>query len=129
IDDLQPADPDRYIKTPVWDTAMNKMGWGAYLSDLHKQGVDIPAYAAPARNTDYRGLPPTITFVGSLEPFYQETLDYVEALKQESVDVAFKLYDGCFHGFDFLGPNAKVSEDARDFTFDSFADFYDRYVS
>jgi len=128
IDDRQPSDPDRYIKTPVWDTGMNKMGWQAYLADLLKQGSDIPAYAAPARNTDYKKLPPTVTFVGSLEPFYQETLDYVEALKKENVDVAFKVYDGCFHGFEFLSPKAKISQAAQDFTFSQFSSFYDRYV-
>lgn len=81
IDDQQPNDPDRYMETPVWDTGLNTIGWNAYLADLHREGAEIPAYAAPARNKDYQGFPPTITFVGDLEPFYQETLDYVRALR------------------------------------------------
>jgi len=129
IDDLQPSDAARKMHAPVWNTDMNRIGWGAYLAELHSKGEEIPSYAAPARNTNYQGFPPTITFVGSLEPFYQETLDYVAALEKESVDVAFKLYDDCFHGFDVLAPSAGISKDALNFTYDSYADFYDRYVN
>ncbi|QFU77865.1 alpha/beta hydrolase [Halioglobus maricola] len=128
IDDTQPDDPAREIHTPVWDTRMNKLGWGAYLAGLKRSGEEIPAYAAPARNSDYRGFPPTITFVGTLEPFYWETAAYVDALRSEQVDVAYEEYEGCYHAFDALGGQAEVSRKARAFTYDNFAAFYDKYV-
>ena len=127
IDDQQPHDANRYMETPVWDTELNTIGWNAYLADLHRDGAEIPAYAAPARNTDYQGFPPTITFVGDLDPFYQETLDYVQALRDAGVEVTFREYKGCYHVFDMFGQG--IAEDARAFTFDQYAEFYDRYVS
>ena len=128
IDDLQPSDPERDISAPVWDTDINRVAWKAYLADLHKDGAGIPAYAAPARNLDYRGFPPTITFVGDMEPFYRETLNYVDALRRENVEVAFKEYAGCFHGFDMLAPESDIGKDALAFTYDTFAEFLDRYL-
>jgi acetyl esterase/lipase len=67
-------------------------------------GEQVPAYTAPARATDLRGLPPTLTFVGDLEPFRDETIQYVENLKESRINVAFKLCKGCYHGFDVLNP-------------------------
>ena len=128
IDDTQPSDPAREVHVPVWDTDMNRIGWGAYLADLHARGAEIPAYAAPARNTDYSDFPPTMTFVGTLEPFFQETRAYVEALRAAGVDVAYKEYEGCFHAFEFFAAERPVGRDGMNFTFDAYAEFYDKYA-
>ena len=127
IDDTQPDDATRAMSAPVWDTNANRLGWDAYLAGLHSAGEAVTPYAAAARSEDYRGLPPTITFVGDMEPFCEETRAYVSALKAVEVDTAFREYPGCFHGFDFF--KAPISRDAQDFTYNSFADFYDRYVT
>ena len=68
----------------VWNTERNHLGWRAYLRADAKKAVS--PYAAPARQSDYRGLPPCYTFVGSGEPFYAETLRYVENLKAAGVE-------------------------------------------
>ena len=128
IDDQQPNDPARNIDTLLWNTDTNRIGWNAYLADLKRQGAEIPAYAAPARNSDYRGFPPTITFVGTLEPFYWETAVYAETLKEAGVDVAFEVYEGCFHGFELIMPKADISKQAWKFFFGSYERFYDKYV-
>ena len=62
-----------------------------------------------------------------MEPFYRETVEYVGALRDEGIEVAFKEYPGCFHAFDMFGDG--ISEDARNFTYGRFADYYDRYVT
>lgn len=90
IDDQQPNDPERAIDSPSWNTEMNSIGWGAYLADLHAAGDKIPSYAAPIRNKDYAGFPPTITFVGTLEPFHKETAQYVEGLRSAGIEVAYR---------------------------------------
>lgn len=123
IDDLQVSDPKRHMITPCWDSRSNAFGWASYLKNLD----EIPAYAAPARNNDYTDFPPTITFVGNIEPFYQETVDYVSRLKAAEIDVMFKEYDKCFHGFDLIG-QSNISKDALKFTFDSYGTFYERYI-
>lgn len=126
IDHHQPHDHDRYLETLVWDTELNSIGWNAYLASLNCEGSEIPAYAVPALNTDYERFPPTITFVGDLEPFYWETRNYVQALREAGVAVSFREYKGCYHAFDMLG--AAVSDDAKKFTYDQYAEFYDRFV-
>ena len=80
-----------------------------YLKNLKDE---IPSYAAPARETDYRNLPPCYTFVGDIEPFYCETLTYVENLKLAGVDAEVDIYPNCFHAFDMLMPWKKVSRQA-----------------
>lgn len=104
---------------PVWDSAKNRAAWQLYLGTLH--GKNVPAYAAPARATDYRGLPPTCTFVGDTEPFRDETVAYVENLKAAGVPVAFELYRGAYHGFDVIAPKAAISRRATAFWIDWFA--------
>ena len=128
IDDQQPHDPARSMDAPCWDNKSNAFGWASYLKDLHAQNAEIPAYAAPARNTDYSDFPPTITFVGEYEPFYWETLEYVQRLTEAGVDVAFKEYKKCTHGAGMLAPDSPLGQDAIAFSLDSYADFYDRYV-
>ena len=128
IDDRQPDDPDRAIDSYGWNTDANRVAWNAYLAELKGQGAEIPAYAAPARNSDYQGFPPTITFVGTLEPFYWETVAYAEALKEAGVDVAFEQYEGCYHAFEMMIPGAEISQAALAFLFGNYARFYDKYV-
>ncbi len=113
---------------PAWNTHTNKKGWDSYLKDIKKNNEEVPVYASAARNKNYTNYPPTITFVGDLEPFKDETIAYVEALKVAGVDVKFKLYEGAYHGFEVFVPEAQISKDAIKFTYDSYAEFYDKYV-
>lgn len=75
---------------PVWNTKRNHIGWKAYLGEFWKK--EVPAYAAPARQTDYSNLPPAYTFVGDIEPFYWETLMYIENLKKAGVEAKADVY-------------------------------------
>ncbi|MCK5443456.1 MAG: alpha/beta hydrolase [Maribacter sp.] len=127
IDDRQITNSSKFI-TPVWDAKLNASGWRVYLKDLKEQNIDIPTYAAPARNDDYQNFPPTITLVGGADPIYDETCQYVEALKKFNIPVKFKTYEGCFHGFEFNVPNSEIAKGAVDFTFDSYAEYYDKYI-
>jgi len=129
IDDRQDTKSAKeMISVPSWNSKSNKKGWDSYLKDIRNKNEDTPLYAAPSRNEDYKNFPPTITFVGDLEPFKDETITYVNALKKEGVEVKFRLYEGCFHGFDVFVPKAQISKDAVKFTYDSYAEYYDKYV-
>jgi len=95
----------------VWNHDLNEKGWSMYLNG--ENGTDnVPPYAAAARETDFSGLPFTYTCVGQLDPFRDETLDYVTRLCRAGVDVEFHLYPGCYHGFENFTPNAAVSQRA-----------------
>lgn len=95
---------------PVWNTKRNHRAWKAYLSNIH--GEDIPPYAAPARAQDWTNLPPAYTFIGDIEPFYAETLSYVQNLRDAGIDAQVDVYPGCFHAFDMLCPWKSVSKQA-----------------
>lgn len=94
----------------VWNHSLNERGWSMYLGDLKDSG-NIPYYAAPARATvtDLQGLPYTYTCVGQLDPFRDETLQYVTQLAEAGVDVEFHLYAGAYHGFESLNPHSDIA--------------------
>ena len=113
IDDRDtPSSRDNHA--PVWNTRLNHAAWNLYLRPFrdHSRNDSVPAYAAPARQKDYRGLPPAYTFVGDIEPFYCETLTYIENLRKAGVPAKVDVYPGCFHAFDMLLPFLPVSRRA-----------------
>ncbi|WP_024804419.1 alpha/beta hydrolase [Nocardia sp. BMG51109] len=112
IDDRAITESARDNDAPVWDSVTNASAWRLYLGSRHGTG-DVPAYAAPARATEFAGLPPAFTYVGDLEPFRDETIAYVENLRSAGVPVEFEIYPGCWHGFDQVAPKAEVSVRAR----------------
>ena len=124
MDDRQASEPAREMLTPVWNSKTNAKGWELYLKDLNARNVEIPAYAAASRNNDYTDFPPTITFVADLEPFRDETVAYVEALKKAGIPVEFKLFEGCYHGFEALASKTAVSKQATRFLMQSYEKFY-----
>lgn len=119
IDDRMTTDSMRENDAPVWSARHNRVAWDLYLGDL--RGDAVPKYAAPARETDFSGLPPTTTFVGALDPFRDETLAYVEALREAGVPVECEVFAGCFHGFDLLAADSEPGKAANAFLCDRFA--------
>lgn len=104
----------------VWNGIVNQKAWRLYLGDFYGS-AEVPYYAAPARATDYRGLPPTATFVGELEPFHDETVQYVENLRKAGVPVEFAVFEGCYHAFDQAYPEAEVSKKALSLVMNAFS--------
>lgn len=104
---------------PIWTSKANKFAWKQYLNDKYNSD-DVPIYAAPARATDYTGLPPTLTFVGGIDLFKDETLNYVNNLKNAGIPTKHTIFDGCFHGFEVAAPWKKVSKEAYKFSLDGF---------
>ncbi len=99
LDDRMTSESARDNDAPVWNSISNESAWREYLGGAYGTN-SVSKYAAPSRETDYSGLPPALTFVGSIEPFRDETIEYVNNLKAAGVEVSFKLFDGCFHAFD-----------------------------
>ena len=97
----------------IWNTRRNHFGWRLYLrKDARKV---VSPYAAPANQTDYRNLPPCYTFVGDGEPFYAETLTYVENLKKAGVEAIADVYRTDMHAFDMLRDDALSREAIQKF--------------
>lgn len=108
--DNEDTETSRDNHAPVWNTRRNHYGWKQYLKNIGDRAV--PAYAAPARREDYAGLPPAYTFVCTEEPFFAETIGYVNRLKEAGVEAELDIYPGLFHAFDMLLPFLKVSKRA-----------------
>ena len=96
----------------VWNTKRNHWGWRHYLGSVYGS-AGVPPYASPARETDYRNLPPCYSFVSDGEPFFQETLDYIRNLQEAGVKAAVDVYPGNVHAFDMLCPWLKRSREAK----------------
>ena len=80
------------------------------------------------RNYNYAGLPPTMTLIGRLDPFYWETVRYIEEFKTAGVETAFREFKNCFHGFENIAGETPIGKEALDFTYSTYAEFYDRFV-
>lgn len=112
IDDRNNSESAMNNDAPIWNAHTNEIGWKLYLGELWGKS-DVPGYAAPARATDYSGLPPTYTYVGAIDPFATETVEYVEKLKSAGVTADVDVYEGAYHGFDLV-KKADVTKRAHD---------------
>lgn len=95
----------------IWDRETNILAWQAILGD--RKGDDVSPYAAPARATDLRGLPPTFIAVGDLDLFRDEDIEYAQRLRRQQVPVDLHLYSGAYHAFDLFAPTAQLSQSLR----------------
>jgi len=125
LDDRMLTASSQNNDAPVWNTASNEAAWALYLEGTEA----VPIYAAPARAENLRNLPPACTYVGTIEPFHDETVDYVNRLREQGVEVAFKEYEGCFHAFDMMGAGTNVGKDARAFLLENFRNAQKRYYT
>jgi acetyl esterase/lipase len=92
----------------VWNERLNALGWTAYLG-----GQPADEYAAPARATELRGLPPAYIDTGELDMFRDEDVDFALRLAAAEVPVELHLERGAVHAFDIIAPEAQVSRATR----------------
>ncbi len=119
LDDRMITESSQDNDAPVWNTISNINAWKLYLRDLY--GTDnVQVYASPSRLLDFSNLPPAVTYVGSIEAFRDETIDYMEKLKAEGIYAKYRVYDGCFHAFDILGGKSSLGKDAVNFLKEEF---------
>jgi len=104
---------------PVWNSKQNKLAWELYLGDLFGTD-DVPYYAAPSRAINLKNLPPTLTYVGSVEPFMDETIEMVDRLKLQGNIVHFKVFEGGYHAFDILSDKTDIGLSAKNFLLENF---------
>ena len=98
--------------SPIWDTKRNDAAWKLYKGEQE----EADRYCAPARETNYQGLPPAFTFIGTEDAFYAETKTYVHHLYEADIPVSFREYEGYHHAFDLLKHNSKAAAHARSLT-------------
>lgn len=108
--DDRDTESSRNNRGRVWNTRKNHFAWRCYLRGQNRQS--LPPYASPARLTDFTGLPPAYTFVGDGEPFYTETVRYIEALRVCGIPAWLDVYHSDIHAFDMMQPEEPLSQKA-----------------
>lgn len=96
----------------VWTREYNRFGWQSLLG-CEPGSDEVSPYAAPARATDLRDLPPTWLGVGTLDLFLDEDMAYAQRLIRAGVAVEMAIWPGAYHGFN-SDPQAKVAAQARE---------------
>lgn len=119
LDDRGLTESARDNDAPMWDSNSNTIAWKLYLKDLYGSEM-VPPYAAPSRLTDFTNLPPAYSYVGTIEPFYDETRIYFEKMKNAGIECHLDVYPGGFHGFDEIGAKKPLGKEARKNLFAAF---------
>lgn len=57
-------------------------------------------------------MPPACTFVGDIEPFYEETLTYIDNLKKAGIEAKVDVYKNWIHAYDMFFPFKKITKRA-----------------
>ncbi len=109
--DDRPTETNVDNDAPVWDSTSNENAWNLYLGELAGT-KDVPIYAAPGRASNLEGLPPAYTFIGTIEPFYAETLTYVRRLRAAGIRADLDRYRGGFHALDLFGAKKPLGKEA-----------------
>lgn len=91
----------------MWTRELNQFGWNALRGDYAADDART-GWFSPSRSEDLSKLPPAWLTTGSLDLFFDETLDYAQRLCAAGVSVECHSYAGAVHGFNGLA-EAKVT--------------------
>jgi acetyl esterase len=91
-----------FTDTPSWDRPSTAACWAHYLRGRRaltggSPAANVPAYAAPARATDLRGLPPAHITAMEYDPLRDEAVLYALGLLEAGVHVELHMYPRTFH--------------------------------
>jgi acetyl esterase len=109
LDDRMQTASVEFVGTPMIDGSDVARCWGYYLGP---DRTNVSPYAAPGREDNLAGLPPTYVMTAELDPLRDDGLRYAACLLEAGVSVELHQFAGAFHGFD-LFPTA-VSRRALD---------------
>ena len=104
-DRLQSPSSRTNVDVPVFGRSAAIAAWRRYLRNVEG---DVPEYAAPARASDLRGLPPAYLLAAEYDPLRDEGIDYALRLMQAAVPVELHVYPHTFHGFEAIGVQADI---------------------
>ncbi|GCF06812.1 alpha/beta hydrolase [Dictyobacter arantiisoli] len=105
------AKPHPYTGEFIWTPEANRFGWTSLLGQ-EPGGPDVSPYAAAARAEHLEGLPATFLYVGALDLFLEEDLEYARCLMRAGVPTELHVYPGAYHGFRMVA-DAQVTQVAE----------------
>ncbi len=113
IDDRHDTPSGHEITHPtVWNREVSLKAWKMYLGDEFG-GDHVSPYAAAARATNFKGLPPALVTVGALDLFRDENIAYAQRLMEAGVPTDLQVYAGMFHGAEISLMDAEISRRMR----------------
>lgn len=98
------ADPNPTTGEFSWTRAHTRFGWESLRGDYLPTDSRAGHFSA-SLGQDVSHLPPAFIAVGSLDVFFDESMDYARRLSRAGVPVELHVYPGAIHGFDAI-PNA-----------------------
>ncbi|MHA8110378.1 alpha/beta hydrolase [Lactobacillaceae bacterium Melli_B4] len=113
---------------PIWNAQYDQVAWQMNLKSFQDQR-HVSQYAVPANATNFKHLPPTISMVGGVDPFLDETVNYIDHLKAAGVPTQFKVFPGAFHMFEVVAGNTDIAKQAHTFMLNSFKDYVAHYFA
>ncbi len=85
----------------IWTRQNNRDAWNMLLTKV-PGSADVNAYEAPARATDLEGVAPAYIWVGQLDLFVEECLDYARRLMAAGVPTELHVQPGFIHGAELV---------------------------
>lgn len=100
--------PNPYAGEFVWTNSKNYYGWKSLLGK-EPGSEDVSPYAAASRLQEMKGLADTSIFVGALDLFVDENIEYAHRLIRAGIPTELHVYPGGFRGFDSIA-DADISK-------------------
>lgn len=97
----------------VWTREKNQFGWTCLKGD-YALDDDRLGWFSPSLAKELSDLPPAYITTGTLDLFFDESLDYARRLCQAGVPVELHSYAGGFHGFNFFAETTIAKVFAND---------------
>ncbi|AFE09223.1 lipase 2 [Corallococcus coralloides DSM 2259] len=98
------VDPNPTTGEFSWTRSHTRFGWESLRGDYLPTDSRAGHFSA-SLGQDVSRLPPAFIAVGSLDVFFDESMDYARRLSRAGVPVELHVYPGAIHGFDAI-PNA-----------------------
>ncbi|MPN51266.1 hypothetical protein SDC9_198909 [bioreactor metagenome] len=105
----------------VWCYNYSKIAW-----DLYNDKNTIPDYyTAPLLAENLSGLPPVFSYIGTLDPFLDENIEFWNKLIRAGVPVEYHIFPGCYHSFEVAVPDSTYGKMAYELTYSALKRAFD----
>ncbi len=94
----------------LWNRPTNAYAWRKLRGGRHLSKEDL-GYFSPSYAPDLHGLPPALIYVGTLDLFVNEDIEYANRLIASGVTTELHVIPGLYHGFDAANHKARKTAD------------------
>lgn len=103
----------RHTGEIFWNRPTNAYAWRKLRGGRRITGEEL-GYFSPSYAADLGGLPPALIYVGALDLFVNEDIEYANRLIASGVPTELHVIPGLYHGFDAANPGARKTADFKE---------------